>query len=172
MSTWGICKFFNSPGGCRRDTSCSFSHQTQANTTNRWSNLTTKLPASTWLTNPSPPGTCKFFWGKGHCRYRDCKFRHSTSPTSPTSSISESASSNTSFSAVTTHSSAFTSPFKDRPLLNPASAMRALESYSDKRDGALTHVGHLYKFNSILASCNEENKWVGCYALVAFISCL
>jgi hypothetical protein len=88
----GSCKFYNSPRGCHRGTSCYFSHT--RNTDSRAGDGRPSSPSvasdgsssrhdaqrpqrPTSPASPPPRGVCRVFWETGRCyREFDCRFEH------------------------------------------------------------------------------------------------
>ena len=86
------CRFYNSPSGCHRGTSCTFSHT--PNPEPRGGDRRPSSPSVSSDTSPSrrggqrpqrptspsgppPPGVCRFFWETGRCfREFDCRYEH------------------------------------------------------------------------------------------------
>ncbi|KAG1904255.1 uncharacterized protein F5891DRAFT_1206968, partial [Suillus fuscotomentosus] len=93
MSQRQSCRFFNSPGGCRRGKSCTFEHS-QPNAQHRGGDGRPSSPSASSSGSPSrrnaqgpqrhmspssppPRGVCRFFWETGRC-YREfgCRGAH------------------------------------------------------------------------------------------------
>lgn len=87
------CRFYNTPGGCRRGQQCSFAHspvkQTGQTGTDDARSVSppsdgisprfTPRPLATTL--PPPKGMCRFFWTQGQCsKSFDCHWQHQTGP--------------------------------------------------------------------------------------------
>ncbi|KAG0698145.1 hypothetical protein DFH29DRAFT_943008 [Suillus ampliporus] len=86
------CHFYNSPGGCRRGTSCTFEHIRNAERRGgdgRPSSPSVSSDGSpsrrdaqgpqrqTSPSSPPPRGVCRFFWETGRCfREFDCRYAH------------------------------------------------------------------------------------------------
>jgi Zinc finger C-x8-C-x5-C-x3-H type (and similar) len=72
------CRFFATPGGCRRGTSCHFAHGTTANPTNNSQQHSHRSPSDRRSdSSQNPNGTCRSFWQTGACRFAfDCKYKH------------------------------------------------------------------------------------------------
>ncbi|KAG1731512.1 uncharacterized protein EDB91DRAFT_1154350 [Suillus paluster] len=85
------CNFYNSPGGCRRGTSCTFEHNRNAErrgggrpsspsvssdgSPSRRDAQRPQRPISP--SSPPPGGVCRFFWETGRCfREFDCRYAH------------------------------------------------------------------------------------------------
>lgn len=93
MSQRQSCRFFNSPGGCRRGKSCTFEHS-QPNAQHRGGDGRPSSPSASSSGSPSrrnaqgpqrqmspssppPRGVCRIFWETGRC-YREfgCRGAH------------------------------------------------------------------------------------------------
>lgn len=91
------CKFFNTPGGCRRGQACTFAHTSVSRTPPPVPSNTGSPSRQREQPNlpKSPPGVCNFFWTSGECnREFACRYRHirdapnNTPPTPSTTSTS------------------------------------------------------------------------------------
>lgn len=92
------CRFFNSPGGCRKGTACNFAHSTlpalAANGTNSRSSDPSHASSRHSKFAGIPAGMCSFYWTSGKCnREFNCRFRHEHNP-----ELSKKSSSPSSFS--------------------------------------------------------------------------
>lgn len=89
------CRFYDSPGGCRRGSSCTFSHiqNTERRGDGRPSSPSVASDGSpsrrnaqypqrpTSPSSPLPRGVCRFFWESGRCnREFDCRYLHTLGP--------------------------------------------------------------------------------------------
>ncbi|KAG6920270.1 hypothetical protein DXG01_005039 [Tephrocybe rancida] len=82
------CHYFNKPGGCRRGTTCTFTHGSQpASPAGTGPGTSHKFagPSSASSRRPShvgtPNGVCSFYWTTGKCKREfDCRYRHDRNP--------------------------------------------------------------------------------------------
>ncbi|KAI6157793.1 hypothetical protein BKA82DRAFT_4061548 [Pisolithus tinctorius] len=183
------CRFFNSPGGCRRGDDCNFSHIRRnggsptpapgtAPSTPRSSAATLRSPSATPRspsTLPSPPrGYCRFYWELGRCnREFECRYRHVQAPQ---------ASSPNAHSSDATNSSPLRdrlAPFLTEQGLSRMNGGRAEGFLSQNTSNSLSPVEahnllqrflfdnyrfqatfHVYTFLTPLKSANpSNNKW-------------
>ncbi|KAH6914275.1 hypothetical protein BKA70DRAFT_1558250 [Coprinopsis sp. MPI-PUGE-AT-0042] len=73
------CRFFATPGGCRRGTSCHFAHSTSTSSANNAQQQSHRSPSDrrSSTSSQNPNGTCRSFWQTGACRFAfDCKYKH------------------------------------------------------------------------------------------------
>ncbi|KDQ57638.1 hypothetical protein JAAARDRAFT_270513 [Jaapia argillacea MUCL 33604] len=83
------CRFYNSPGGCRSGTKCTFAHVGPDSGGNRVLSQGAKPDAgprpsprndptnSPSPSNQAPPGACRFFWSSGRCKFDfGCRYKH------------------------------------------------------------------------------------------------
>ena len=86
------CRFYNSPGGCRRGGDCRFLHisrntdREETPRSPRLSSSSSPTPRSSAPLNPEPPtslslpvpkGICRFYWENGSCKREfGCHFEH------------------------------------------------------------------------------------------------
>ncbi|CAE6460674.1 unnamed protein product [Rhizoctonia solani] len=74
-----ICRFHQSPGGCRQGTNCKFAHTgtSGASTNASESGGNSSNPTQPPLDPNVPAGICRFFWSRGSCnRGSSCTYVH------------------------------------------------------------------------------------------------
>ncbi|KEP50889.1 NFX1-type zinc finger protein [Rhizoctonia solani 123E] len=73
-----ICRFHQSPGGCRQGTNCKFAHTgTPGASTNASGSGSNSNPTQPPLDPNVPAGICRFFWSRGSCnRGSSCTYVH------------------------------------------------------------------------------------------------
>ena len=87
------CKFYNSPSGCNRGKSCTFSHTrdterrgggrrlSSASVASDGSSSSRRPQTPTSSSTPPPRGVCRFFWDSGRCsREFECRYEHTQGP--------------------------------------------------------------------------------------------
>ncbi|KAG6850946.1 hypothetical protein H0H93_005815 [Arthromyces matolae] len=86
-----ICRFVNTPGGCRYGTACKFTHSAvspaSSSRPGQSSNTKTAGPSSPFNRGAShagtPPGVCSFYWTTANCKREfNCRYRHEPNPNS------------------------------------------------------------------------------------------
>jgi hypothetical protein len=71
------CRYESQPGGCKRGSSCTFSHSTPGVGISTDHRTRAHLPTHNLTSLPAPQGVCKFFWSRGQCeKDNQCRFRH------------------------------------------------------------------------------------------------
>lgn len=77
------CVFFNTSGGCRNGSQCTFLHNTTGQRPSSPTPLLSSIPPRSNSALPSanaPPGVCNFYWVSGTCKREfACRFRHTRS---------------------------------------------------------------------------------------------
>ncbi|KAI6040315.1 hypothetical protein EDC04DRAFT_3140449 [Pisolithus marmoratus] len=80
------CRFFGSPGGCRRGDDCHFPHIPR-NGGSPTPGSAPSTPHSPTHLPPSPRGYCRFYWESGRCnREFECRYSHVQAPQASTHS--------------------------------------------------------------------------------------
>jgi len=77
------CRYYQTPNGCRNGESCQFAHVENTGSgsvgspTERPNSPFTPFPNALSSTARVPPGVCRYYWTRGHCRMEfRCHFRH------------------------------------------------------------------------------------------------
>ena len=97
-----VCRFFNTPGGCRRGPDCTFLHTEDGSSPRSTFNSPSRGFQRGGAPRPAMPrapnGLCDFYYNRGFCsRGSDCRFRHESpdqgtkappSPTNPMANLS------------------------------------------------------------------------------------
>lgn len=79
------CRFYNTLGGCRKGTQCTFAHSPQAPSGSTAATTVKKTVASTTIgaipTSSVPKGSCPFYWKTGDCtKGFKCRYKHEQDP--------------------------------------------------------------------------------------------
>ncbi|KAH9839366.1 P-loop containing nucleoside triphosphate hydrolase protein, partial [Rhodofomes roseus] len=75
------CRFFSSPGGCRRGLACRYAHDRAS--ASRGPDRSSSLGGAQQNSGSAsaPPGVCRAFWADGECRHGfQCRYKHIPSP--------------------------------------------------------------------------------------------
>ena len=102
MSEKRVCRFFDSPSGCKRGAHCSFEHVREPRLGGRGDISSNSM--SGWTIEDVPRGCCRFFWNLGQCKHGfNCRFRHDSRPTASNSVLSGTAEAPVSSSVATSN---------------------------------------------------------------------
>lgn len=198
MSQRQSCRFFNSPGGCRRGASCTFEHTPNAQ--RRGGDGRPSSPGASSDGSPSrrgaqghqrqtsgplPRGVCRFFWETGRCfREFSCRGSH-TLP-----QAQDGRRSTQPFAVPTQAAQAFIAPFLTEKGLsklvgggtdgyfphNTTTSLTPSETHSRLRrffreDFRFKTAPEIYGFLVPLASANLQNdSWVGFRHVMQLVS--
>ena len=174
------CRFFSTPGGCRRGAQCTFKHGENNSHTRQSSQGGQSSHSEQERPGPAgpkpPPGTCNDYWSTGKCRREfACRFRHVQAPSASSQQQGNAPRPSTSSQAVGALAPFLTEEGLSRITgtgsdvyfgstsaenLTPSEAKNALYRYL-KDDYRFDKTVFIYAFMKPLSSANSGNtSWV------------
>jgi hypothetical protein len=167
MSHRNICRYYNTPQGCRRGENCTFSHGGKSSAPpSRSSGSTRKVPSAPQHATKAPSRVCDFFWRNGACKREfSCRFKHiSPGAQEPTGGAALSAVDEVppylTESGLAKLTGTGTDLFFSTVKLSPSEAHTHLRKYLFDHF-RFTKTFEVYAFVKILASATKANtSWV------------